>query len=52
LERRRDQRATELDIDPTLIASRSTLMDLARDWDKYRAGLMSWQRALLDKAAG
>ncbi len=47
LERRRDRHAAELDIDPTLIASRATLMDLARDWDKHQADLMSWQRKLL-----
>jgi ribonuclease D len=52
LERRRDQRATELDLDATLIASRAMLMDLARDWDKYQPGLMSWQRELLTKDEG
>lgn len=48
LERRRDQRAKELDIDPTLIASRSTLWELAREWDRASAELMNWQRELLD----
>ena len=47
LERRRDQRAKELDMDPTLIASRSTLWELAREWDKASAELMAWQRELL-----
>lgn len=47
MERRRDLRARELDIDPTLIASRSVLWELARDWDKASADLMSWQRELL-----
>jgi ribonuclease D len=47
LERRRDQRAKELDIDPTLIASRSVLWDLAREWDEASAELMTWQRELL-----
>lgn len=47
LERRRDQRAKELDIDPTLIASRSMLWELARDWDKVSVDLMAWQRELL-----
>ena len=46
-ERRRDQRAKELDLDPTLIASRSVLWELARDWDKSSAELMDWQRELL-----
>jgi len=47
LEKRRDARAAELAIDPTLIASRATLSDLARKWDKYADELMKWQRELL-----
>jgi ribonuclease D len=47
LERRRDHRARELDLDPTLIASRATLGDLARSWDAHVGELMSWQRQLL-----
>jgi ribonuclease D len=47
LEKRRDLRARELNLDPTLIASRSVLWDLARDWDKASADLMTWQRELL-----
>ena len=47
LERKRDQRAKQLDIDPTLIASRSTLWELARDWETASADLMQWQRELL-----
>jgi len=47
LERRRDQRAKEHDLDPTLIASRSVLWELARNWDKASGELMSWQRELL-----
>jgi ribonuclease D len=47
LEKRRDARARQLDLDPTLIASRATLGDLARDWDKHAPELMSWQRNLL-----
>ncbi len=43
----RDRRATELGIDPTLIASRSTISDLAHDWDRYAPELMNWQRELL-----
>jgi ribonuclease D len=47
LERRRDQRAKELDIDPTLIASRSVLWEVARDGDSAMLELMDWQRQLL-----
>ena len=47
LERRRDQRAKELGLDPTLIASRSVLWELARNWDKASGELMNWQRELL-----
>jgi ribonuclease D len=47
LEKIRNARAHELDIDPTLIASKATLGDLARDWDKYAPELMNWQRELL-----
>lgn len=48
LQKRRDAHASELGIDPTLIASRSVLSDLAHNWDHYSAHLMSWQRKLLD----
>jgi ribonuclease D len=47
LEKRRDARAHELGIDPTLIAPKSVLGDLAHDWEKHTAELMSWQRELL-----
>jgi ribonuclease D len=47
LEKRRDARARELNMDPTLIASRATLGELSRDWDKHSSELMSWQRELL-----
>ena len=47
LERRRNRRATELGIDPTLIASRAMLVLLAKDWDKHQPELMKWQRQLL-----
>jgi len=50
LEKRRDAHAHRLGIDPTLIASRSTLGDLARDWDQYAPELMSWQRDFLSVA--
>ena len=46
----RDKRAVELEIDPTLIASRSTLVLLSQDWDKYKVDLMAWQRELLSGA--
>ena len=47
LERVRDRHAHELQIDPTLIAPKSVMGDLARDWDKYAPELMNWQRNLL-----
>jgi ribonuclease D len=51
LQRRRDARATELGIDPTLIASRAVLSDLAHDWDRYEPELMKWQNELLAEKA-
>jgi ribonuclease D len=47
LQKVRDAHAAELGIDPTLIASRATLSDLAQDWQKYEGELMGWQRTLL-----
>lgn len=47
IEKRRDARAHELGLDPTLIAPKSVLGDLARDWDQSSAELMRWQRDLL-----
>jgi ribonuclease D len=47
LQKKRDARATELGIDPTLIASRAVLLDLAEDWARHQAELMAWQRELL-----
>jgi len=47
LQKRRDAQAQRLGIDPTLIASRGTLSDLARNWEKYSSELMNWQRELL-----
>jgi ribonuclease D len=47
LQKHRDARAADLGIDPTLIASRATLLDLARNWDKHIRELMKWQRELL-----
>ena len=43
----RDANAAELGIDPTLIASRATLSDLAHNWEKHAAELMGWQKKLL-----
>lgn len=47
LEQRRNSRAMELELDPTLIASRATLLALAEDWDCHQGELMDWQRDLL-----
>jgi ribonuclease D len=47
LEKRRDHCAADLGIDPTLIASRATLLFLAQDWDLAQPKLMNWQRNLL-----
>ena len=47
LQKRRDAHAVALGIDPTLIASRGMLSDLAFDWDKHSLELMTWQRELL-----
>ena len=47
LEERRNARAAGLDIDPTLIANRSTLLALATDWEQAGAELMTWQKELL-----
>jgi ribonuclease D len=46
----RDARAADLGIDPTLIASRATLSDLAHNWDQHQGQLMNWQRSLLQSA--
>lgn len=48
----RDKKAAELEIDPTLIASRSTMVLLSQNWGKYSEDLMAWQRELLGEAAG
>jgi hypothetical protein len=45
--KRRDARAAQLDLDPTLIASRAVLGDLAHSWDAHAPELMNWQRELL-----
>ena len=48
LRQARDAKAAVLEIDPTLIASRSMLVLLSQDWEKYKIDLMNWQRELLD----
>jgi ribonuclease D len=50
LKRRRDAIAGQLGLDPTLIASRAVLSDLAHNWDKYAPTLMKWQRELLESS--
>jgi ribonuclease D len=47
LETRRNRRGAELELDPTIIASRATLLALASDWDAHKSELMEWQRELL-----
>ena len=44
----RDRKAKDLAIDPTLIASRSTLFALGRNDPEAWDGLLPWQRALLE----
>ena len=47
LEKIRDHHAHGLQLDPTLIAPKSVLGDLAREWEKHAPELMNWQRELL-----
>lgn len=47
LSKKRDHAAQQLEIDPTLIASRATLGLLAQDWEHHSKELMNWQRELL-----
>ena len=47
LQKRRDAHAQALGLDPTLIASRATLLALAQNWDQHAGELMNWQRELL-----
>ena len=47
LQRERDACAAKLGIDPTLIASRATLSNLAHSWDDHQSELMDWQYDLL-----
>ena len=48
LEKVRDANAHALGIDATIVASKATLGDLARDWEKHAGELMAWQRGLLE----
>jgi len=50
LRKQRDKEAHVLGIDPTLIASRGSLMALARDWENEGKSLLDWQRRLLQPA--
>jgi ribonuclease D len=52
LQDHRDARAAKLGIDPTLIASRAMLSNLAHDWDRHEAELMNWQKELLTGNVG
>jgi ribonuclease D len=47
LERRRDREAASLGIDPSLIASRASIVALAMEPAQTAKGLMHWQRELL-----
>jgi ribonuclease D len=47
LRQHRDEQATALGIDPTLIASKAELMALAQDGEEAAEALMRWQRELL-----
>ena len=47
LQKQRDVRAADLGLDPTLIASRAALSDLAHDWEAHASELMLWQKELL-----
>lgn len=48
-QKRRDAAAHELDLDPTLIASRGMLSELAQNWEQHSKTLMNWQRVILSK---
>jgi ribonuclease D len=49
LKGRRDRRALELGIDPTLIASKADLVSLVKNPDSIGRQLLTWQRELLEK---
>jgi ribonuclease D len=48
LEARRNAKAHELGLEPSLIAPRSVLVELARNWETHAPRLMRWQRELLE----
>lgn len=50
LRERRDRRAAELNLDPSFVASRSQLLEMAENGDWTRTSLMRWQAAILEKA--
>jgi ribonuclease D len=50
LRRRRDRAATELDLEPSFIASRSTLEAIAADQTRATTLLVPWQRELLSSS--
>jgi ribonuclease D len=52
LEQGRNRCADELQLDPTMIASRATLIALAHDWDRHNGELMDWQREILTTCRG
>jgi ribonuclease D len=52
LEQGRNRCANELQLDPTLIASRATLIALAHDWNQHNEELMDWQREILATCRG
>jgi ribonuclease D len=47
LEALRNRHAASLGLDPSLIASRSTLAALAHDWAQHERDLLPWQKRLL-----
>jgi ribonuclease D len=49
LRERRDRRAAELNLDPSFVASRTQLLELAATGDWKRTSLMRWQAEILDK---
>ena len=48
LKKTRDKQAEELKIDPTLIASRSTLVKLSLEDENEKERILDWQRELLN----
>ena len=48
LKTHRDAQADLLGIDPTLIASKAALNDLAKDWESHAPQLMDWQRKIIE----